>query len=69
VLLSIENHELPEVVGIAKKFDDLHMPMYATPDTAEVIRSLGIKVHEIPSAAPGSEASPEVRQTRLLGRA
>lgn len=30
VLLSVENHELPEVVGLAKKFDDLKMPMYAT---------------------------------------
>ena len=56
VLLSIENHELPEVVGLAKKFDDLQMPMYATPDTAEAIRTLGIQVHELPSVQPGSEA-------------
>ena len=54
VLLSVENHELPEVVGLAKKFDDLKMPMYATADTASAIRSLGIQVHEIPplSRAP-----------------
>ena len=56
VLLSVENHELPEVVGLAKKFDDLKMPMYATADTAQAIRSLGIQVHEIPPIVPGSEA-------------
>ena len=56
VLLSVENHELPEVVGLAKKFDDLKMPMYATADTASAIRSLGIQVHEIPPIVPGSEA-------------
>ena len=55
-LLSVENHELPEVVGLAKKFDDLKMPMYATADTAQAIRSLGIQVHEIPPIVPGSEA-------------
>ncbi len=55
VFLSIENHELPEVVGLAKKLDDLHMPLYATTDTAEAIRSLGIRVHEVPPIVPGSE--------------
>ena len=59
VLLSVENHELPEVVGLAKKFDDLKMPMYATADTASAIRSLGIQVHEIPplSRAPRPTSS------------
>ena len=52
----MENHELPEVVGLAKKIDDLKMPMYATADTAQAIRSLGIQVHEIPPIVPGSEA-------------
>ncbi len=52
----MENHELPEVVGLAKKFDDLKMPMYATADTAQAIRSLGIQVHEIPPIVPGPEA-------------
>ena len=30
--------------------------MYATADTAQAIRSLGIQVHEIPPIVPGSEA-------------
>ena len=56
VLISVENHELPEVVGLAKKFGDLNMPMYATRDTAETIRSLGIQVTEIGDIGPGSQA-------------
>ncbi len=56
VLLSVENHELPEVVGLAKKFDDLNLPLYATHDTAVAIRSLGIQVTEVPAITPGSEA-------------
>ena len=56
ILLSVENHELPEVVGLAKKFDDLGLPMYATPDTAETIRTMGIQVTEIPHIHPGSQA-------------
>ncbi len=44
VLLSIENHELPEVVKLAKKVNDLHMKLYATPDTAGVVEALGIEV-------------------------
>ncbi|MBR5533459.1 MAG: carbamoyl-phosphate synthase large subunit, partial [Ruminiclostridium sp.] len=56
ILISVENHELPEVVGLAKKFDDLGLPMYATHDTAETIRSLGIQVTEIPHIKPGTEA-------------
>ena len=56
ILLSVENHELPEVVGLAKKFDDLGLPMYATPDTAATIRTMGIQVTEIPHIHPGSQA-------------
>ncbi|MDY3015166.1 MAG: carbamoyl-phosphate synthase large subunit [Evtepia sp.] len=56
VLLSVENHELPEVVGLAKKLDDLKMPLYATRDTAQAIRSLGIHVNEIEHIVPGSQA-------------
>ncbi len=43
VLLSIENHDLEDVVKLAKKLSDLHMTFYATPDTAKAITSLGVK--------------------------
>ena len=48
VFLSVENEDLPEVVSLAKKLDDIGMNLYATPDTAETIRALGIDVTEVP---------------------
>ncbi len=54
VFLSIENHELPEVVTLAKKLDDLGLDCYATPDTAHVIQSLGIPVTVVPNNAKDS---------------
>ncbi len=47
VLLSVENHELGEVVKLAKKLSDLHMIIYATPDTAQAVRSLGIEAIDV----------------------
>lgn len=46
VLLSVENHELPDVIGLVKKLSDLKLKIYATPDTAQTVRSLGIKAFE-----------------------
>ncbi len=54
VLLSVENHDLPEVVTIAKKLDDLKMQIYATPDTAMAVASLGINpkyIDELPNVS------------------
>lgn len=36
-----------EVVSLAKKLDDLKFSIYATPETAEAVRSLGIDVTEV----------------------
>jgi carbamoyl-phosphate synthase large subunit len=47
VLLSVENHELPEVISLAKKLNDIKLKIYATPDTADVVSSLGIKVTRV----------------------
>ena len=44
VLISVENHDLPEIVALAKKLDDLKMKIYATKDTAIAIEQLGIDV-------------------------
>ncbi len=44
VLISVEDHDLPEVVGLAKKLDDLGMKLYATRDTASEIARLGMDV-------------------------
>jgi carbamoyl-phosphate synthase large subunit len=47
VLLSVDNHELPEVISLAKKLSDIKLKIYATPDTADVVSSLGIKVTRV----------------------
>ena len=47
VLLSVDTHDLLEVVSLAKKLDDLKFSIYATPETAKAVRSLGIDVTEV----------------------
>ncbi|MBR2952478.1 MAG: carbamoyl-phosphate synthase large subunit [Clostridia bacterium] len=47
VLFSIENRDQIEMVSLAKKLDDLGFAMYATRDTAEAVRNLGISVTEV----------------------
>ncbi len=47
VLISVDTHDQHEVVSLAKKFYDLGFKLYATSETAESIRSLGIGVTEI----------------------
>ena len=44
VFLSVDEHDLIEVVTLAKKLDDLGMKLYATKDTADSISKLGIDV-------------------------
>jgi carbamoyl-phosphate synthase large subunit len=56
ILLSVESSELSEVFSLAKKLGDLQRPLYATAETAEAIRSLGVPVTEIADITPDSEA-------------
>ncbi len=44
VFISVDVHDRFEIVSLAKKLDDLKFELYATPDTAEAIRNLGIDV-------------------------
>ena len=48
-LLSVDDHDLLEVVGLAKKLDDLGIALYAPPDTAHAIEKLGIHVNRLKS--------------------
>ncbi len=48
VLISVDEHDFEEVISLAKRFSDQGINIYATPDTAEVISSLGIKVQPVP---------------------
>ena len=51
VLISVEEHDRTEVLALAEKLELLGMRLYATPDTAQAIGSLGIDVTVIPSIA------------------
>lgn len=50
VLLSVDTHDLPEIVSLAKKLDDLNFKIYATPETAAEISTLGIDVETVRSS-------------------
>ena len=43
-MLTVDEHSLLEVVGLAKKLDDLGVTLYADPRTASVVEKLGIQV-------------------------
>ncbi len=44
VLLSVDEHDYLEILDLAKKFADMDAKLYATPGTAEVIRTLDVEV-------------------------
>ncbi len=56
VLISVSEHDLLEVVALAKKLDDLNMKIYATKDTAESISQLGIDVTVISGIRESDDA-------------
>ena len=47
ILISVDSHDLQEAVALSKKFDDLGFKLYATRETAQAIKNLGISVTEI----------------------
>ncbi len=47
ILISVDSHDLQEAVALSKKFDDLGFKLYATKETAQAIKNLGISVTEI----------------------
>ena len=47
-LVSVDEHDLDEIVDIAKKMVDLGVTIYASPETEKAIEGLGIKVNSIP---------------------
>lgn len=47
VLITVSKQDRFEIVGLAKKLDDLGMKIYATDGTAKEIRNLGIEVQEV----------------------
>ena len=51
VLISVEEHDRTEVLALAEKLAALGLKLFATPDTAEAVNTLGIDVTVIPSIA------------------
>ena len=49
VFISVGEHDLFEIVSLAKKLDDIGMKIYATKETARAIESLGTKVTSVGS--------------------
>ena len=47
VLLSVDEHDLQEVISLAKRFADQGLTLYATTDTAAVIATLGTPVNYV----------------------
>ena len=55
VLLSVEENDYQEIVGLAKRFHDLGLHLYATSGTAEAIRGLGVPVQAVANATENDE--------------
>ncbi len=56
VFINVDEHDLTEIVTLAKKLDDLGMTFFATKATADEIRSLGIEVVEVKGLDESDEA-------------
>ena len=65
VLLSIENHDMLEAIGLAKKLGDLGYTLYATKDTAEMISSLGIDPVTVPTVGENGEIFRLIEEDKL----
>ena len=55
ILLSVPDHDAEEILTPAKRFADLGLRLYATPDTAKAIAALGIPVTPVAGAADGDD--------------
>ena len=50
VLISVEENDYEEILSLAKRFHDLGIAVFATPGTANAIRSLGIDAETVETA-------------------
>ncbi|MDD5832986.1 MAG: carbamoyl-phosphate synthase large subunit [Clostridiales bacterium] len=65
VLLSVEANDYPEIMGVAKRFYDLGMELYATSGTAKVIRQMGITVKAVENASESGDIYDLIENKRL----
>ncbi len=55
ILISVEAHDHQDMLSIVKRFHDLGMEFYATKDTANAIRQLGIDVTQVSTKTKNDE--------------
>ena len=72
VLISVESEDIPEILSLARRFFALGLNIYATPETAEAVASLGIPVtvvdtHDGGTAVNSLLESPELRYIVYTG--
>ena len=65
VFISVDFHDQTEIVSLAKKLDDLQFSLYATPETAQSIRNLGIDVAEIAAVSPDGDIAALLESGRI----
>ncbi len=65
VFISVGEHDLREIVSLAKKLDDLGMKIYATKDTAKAIESLGAKVESIGGIGDTDDAYKLIEEGKI----
>ncbi len=65
VFISVEDHDLQEVVSLAKKLDDIGLTIYATSDTAKAIEGLGIKVKTVTGINEGSDSYELIEKGKI----
>ena len=64
ILLSVEKNDEQELLSVAMRFHRLGLTLFATPETAEAIRSMAIPVHPVCNATD----SDEIRQLMTSGQ-
>ncbi len=65
VFISVGEHDLKEIVSLAKKLDDLGMKIYATEATAKAIESLGVHVEAIGGIGDTDEAYKLIEEGKI----
>ncbi len=65
VFISVGEHDLYEIVTLAKKLDDIGMKIYATKETAKAIESLGTKVTSVGSINDSDDVYKLIEQEKI----
>jgi len=65
VFISVGEHDLFEIVSLAKKLDDIGMKIYATKETAQSIEGLGTKVTAVGSINDSDDVYKLIEQEKI----